>query len=148
MNYTSIEQSKKLLELGLNPKTSDLIYVAYMFDEPPKAGDVKLPTMFEDHETKHWYYIDFLEPFYEEDWTNNKEYPNIPCWSTDALLGLLNHPYLYKDKLGDEDAWFCESYIEEFGEMFQGRASITSLDACYNVIIYLLKHNLKWKQNE
>ena len=35
MNYTSIEQSKKLIEAGLDPNTADLFYI---FD--PFVGDI------------------------------------------------------------------------------------------------------------
>ena len=59
MNYTSIEQSKKLLELGLSPESADMIYLFDFSTEPMininiTPGDT-----------------------------------SIPCWSTEALIALL-----------------------------------------------------------
>ena len=132
MNYTSIEQSKKLLELGLNSKSADLIYGSYAFDGSPENGDENLPTTFEDPETKHWYYVDFAEPFYTEDWTKSKKYPDIPCWSVGALTELIPAYVIEKHPLSDKIVvWSCGLNSGEQDSL---------LDACYNMIIYLLEN--------
>ena len=101
MNYTSIEQSKQLLKLGIDPETADMVYVSYGFDGPPANGDEKLPTTFEDPDSNHWYFVDFMEPFYKDDWANDGKYPNIPCWSVGQLITLLP-----KSDFEDYLVWF------------------------------------------
>lgn len=41
MNYTIIEQSKKLMELELNPNTADMYY----FCDPTPVGNILHPTL-------------------------------------------------------------------------------------------------------
>ena len=60
---TSREQSKKLLELGLNPETADMWWAGYTVDEEEKWGD---------------------KPSFEKGM-----YQNIPCWTLGALLKLI-----------------------------------------------------------
>ena len=59
MNYTSIEQSKKLLELGLSSESADMYYEVHSayIEETPKIG------------YKHGL--------------------NIPCWSVGSLLEVM-----------------------------------------------------------
>ena len=61
MNYTSIEQSKKLLELGLKPETADMNH--YEKDD----GWVTLP----------------------KGQISYGGFQIIPCWSLGALLGIM-----------------------------------------------------------
>ena len=68
MNYTTIEQSKKLIELGLSPESADMFYS-------------KRPTGKSSYST----FPDFkpegrLEVFTKVD---------LPCWSLGALIDLL-----------------------------------------------------------
>ena len=56
MNYTSIEQSKKLVELGLDPSTADMHYNKQMPSTPICQGSFLFPTM------------------------------EIPCWSAGRLI--------------------------------------------------------------
>ena len=71
--YTTIEESKKLLELGLNSETADACYdVGY--------GQIKAHIECEN----------FTSYF------TNDEYPElkdryIPCWSLAALLNIINN---------------------------------------------------------
>ena len=69
MNYTSIEQSKKLLELGLSRESADMTYPWYIEED----GD-----RFEDGHQ-------ITTPKIGK--TNWRGY--IPCWSVGALLGLM-----------------------------------------------------------
>lgn len=69
MQYTTIEQSKRLVELGLAPKTADLYY--------DSNGDVRMPT--------NGFFGNKI--FFEE-------YPeNKPAWSVEALLKVIPCPY-------------------------------------------------------
>lgn len=126
MNFTTIEQSKRLLELGLSPDSADM-KLNYDYNE---HRNVEIPVM---DTFKNW-----DDPY-------NKA---IPCWSVGALLELLKYPKLYEDQLGDEDVWFCESFIEKWGEYYQGGARKTQIDAVYTLICWLLQNDyIKTKQS-
>ena len=60
IHYTTIEQSKKLVELGLNPDTADMCYIA------------------------HSELVGIYEPFCKK-----IEKDDVPCWSLGALMDLL-----------------------------------------------------------
>ena len=72
MNYTSIEQSKKLLELGLNPETADMYY-------EPSIGFCTEPSEARVGEIK------YAHP------------RSIPCWSLGALLDVMPDKIEYMD---------------------------------------------------
>ena len=74
MNYTSIEQSKKLLELGLSPETADI-----WWDETER-----FPRFI-----KH--YHDYL----------SQQIPPVPCWTTGALLNLIPSYTIIQNPLTD-----------------------------------------------
>ena len=127
MNYTSIEQSKKLLELGLNPDTADMCY-----------------DLGEGETKAHLECENFICYF-----TNN-EYPEcadryIPTWSLVALLELMPQRIYMSgaahqfqlDKNWDNKTWQCaydahNSYIEKTGN--------TPLEAVYNMLIWLIEN--------
>ena len=54
MNYTSIEQSKKLLELGLDAESADMFYMMYKDGEKPCNGDENLRNNYQDKQG-NWY---------------------------------------------------------------------------------------------
>lgn len=74
--YTSLEQSKKLVELGLDPSTADMHYYSFR-----RKDDVIVWTP-EIGETSKY---------------------DIPCWSLAALLDILKYPSLTQDV---ENKWF------------------------------------------
>ena len=71
MFYTTVEQSKKLLEAGVKPETADMVYVSY--------ADV------EDNTRKFRKWAMELTPMMGG---INKE-TELPAWSSDALIKLL-----------------------------------------------------------
>lgn len=86
MNYTSIEQSKHLLKLGLSPESADACYdVGY--------GQTKAHIECEN----------FISYF------TNDEYPElkdryIPCWSLGALIELM--PKIISVPVDERSAYF------------------------------------------
>ena len=77
--YTTIEQSKKLVELGLDPSTADMYY----FLDPTPAGNIyHLAVQRVDVGIKNL-------PQYNEG--------DIPCWSLSALLELMPYYEIAKD---------------------------------------------------
>ena len=117
MNYTSIEQSKTLLELGLEPKTSDMMYVQHQtvpiikndcfaieFDTPCWSTEALLelmPDVIDNHLVGHRLTID------REGKTFNVSYDSI----------MTKEPVIL----------YAESNL---------------LDAVYQMMVYLLKNNL------
>ena len=66
-HYTTIEQSRKLFELGLDSDTADMIWTTDMADN------------FFDYPTLDWRPI--------KEYINGKD--NLPCWSLGALLEVM-----------------------------------------------------------
>lgn len=93
--YTTIEQSRKLIELGIDVDTADMYYPYYLeFDKYPST-----PLALDD-ELKNYQLIG----------------EDIPCWSTEALLKLLPREinrtdnYILDDILVYPNKGYCISY--------------------------------------
>ena len=120
-NYTTIEQSKKLVELGLNPDTADMFYSR----RPNGKSEYSVLPDFKPEGR--------LEVFTKVD---------LPCWSLGALLELM--PKELEDDLdlcygtfdgnGEYQAlWTCSCMNHvNFGE--------TSIDAAFKVVCWLLEN--------
>ena len=118
MNYTTIEQSKKLVELGLNPDTADMQYLKII-----RENDVKyIPELL----------LDDTEC-------------DIPCWSLGALMELM--PKIQEDeddggcyptlcKGYNTDKWHCvyrsSIYITDWFD--------SSIDAAFTMMVWLLEN--------
>lgn len=68
--YTNIKQSKKLIELGLNPETADMVY---RMEFNPYDNVYVLNEEYPE-------LLKFSGYFLQED---------VPCWSLGALLGMM-----------------------------------------------------------
>lgn len=69
MNYTTIEQSNRLLELGLDPKTSDCNW---------------------QHAPGYENYDGKITGFWDDpEWGQSGDSKDLPCWSLGALLELI-----------------------------------------------------------
>lgn len=86
---TSIEQSKKLIELGFDVNTADLTVTNYPLQDGSRFDFIccKLPN-------------DTFPSI-----TDGKS-EKIPAWSLSALLYLLNNPQLFNH----DDRWNCDGY--------------------------------------
>ena len=82
MNYTTIEQSKKLLELGIDPKTADAWWYRTTYGE---VVDWKHIKWNEEGTTEHLSLFR-IEPSSEVAIVKREE---IPAWSLNALMELL-----------------------------------------------------------
>lgn len=122
MNYTSIEQSKKLVELGLNPETADMCY-----------------DLGEGETKAHLECENFICYF------TNDEYPEcadryIPCWSLGALLGLMPAGCSLRSRKGftaDKKIYFCTCPFNNDDPINYN----SSIEAAYNMVIWLLENN-------
>jgi len=127
---TSLEQSKKLVELGIDINTADTFWD---MAEPEKR---RTPT------------VGLISDYYDmEDWA-------IPAWSSDALSKLLP-PYLFEFERGIDlniypnlngKGWHC-SYMpncienmkkDKFKQITNGD---TIIDAMFEMIVWLKENN-------
>jgi len=126
MNYTTIEQSKKLVELGLNPETADMWWT---------------PLNWQLTE----YYVEV-----KQDGISTPKNP-IPCWSLGALMELM--PKIKEDeddggcyptlcKGWDNGQWYCvyrsSIYITKWYD--------NSIDAAFEIVCWLLKNGYLTKE--
>lgn len=123
MNYTTIEQSKKLLELGLNPDTADMYC-----------------TMLTENSKEYSVFVKRKVCRY------NIEDGDIPCWSVEALLELIpKHPkfntvFRFLDSQIDGSykyVWIFECHaVSEY--TFEGTSDF---DCIYQAIVWFLQNN-------
>ena len=133
IHYTSIEQSKHLLDLGLSPATADMYYHCL---KETNAAMSSVPFVKDRTEVENSAY--------------NALYERIPCWSLEALLDAMpkeiTDEYDSKGSLGMcvcyNSSWEwvvyysnadadCSSIHEEQGN--------TLLEAAYNMVYWLLE---------
>lgn len=125
-HYTTIEQSKKLVELGLNPDTADMKWY-YWKDE---IDAPKVPTLGFDKAV--------LESY------KNTQAVYLPCWSLGALLEVLK---TRKDctfitiHSGYSLKWILNtSYYELANWKEKETIEETLIDTVYNTIVWLLEN--------
>ena len=126
MHYTSIEQSEKLLKLGLNPESADMFY-----NEEPEENYYK-------------YIVDTEYPMIIREGQKHylKEY-GIPCWSLDALLKLIPHTGFDGIEINNfndgKTIWTVIFRWKTDNTLI--RIADTPLDAVYAVVVWLLENN-------
>lgn len=118
---TSIEQSKKLLRLGLDPGTADMCYPHFIRHGADTYNEI--PEIAED--------IDY--PY------------EMPCWSLAALLNILpqevfNGEYIINITEGHTNKWILtydhyENEDHSYYDLFSGSDNL--VDACVEMIIKL-----------
>ena len=128
-NYTTIEQSKKLLELGLKSESADMWWNFYSVttdDTTPQIIRIDNP---------------WIGSF---NWNN--ELDNLPCWSTGALLELLrtrkycNFLTLHSSR---SLKWILNtSYYELANCKEKETIGETQIEAVYNMVVWLLENGL------
>ena len=129
-HYTTIEQSKKLIELGLSAESADMEYIAQYGsdDEYFEPAVFKIETEIDS---------DYPEPV------------TLPCWSLGALLEVMPL-YLYDEdddfymmaldhnsngwnvSYGGEDEYDFIRFADEGGK--------TPIEAAYNMVVWLLEN--------
>lgn len=150
-HYTTIEQSKKLLELGLSPETADLYYsMLYHIDKlyhVPNLGEpIKVLSLYnEGHTLGGKYKPKTLEEFC------------IPCWSLGALLEVMPDYIRNYNQLNKttrvyglnlfRSAYHCCGYSygpslnEENQDSLCCFGCDTWIEAAYKTVCWLLKNN-------
>ena len=115
-HYTSIEQSKKLLELGLSPESADAFYM--IGDEPV---DICVIYGFVTHQ------------HLKEQMAYKRA---VPCWSLAALLGVLPNGIVMNKDSQSGRYHFSSTHVGMYV------TADNPLDACVDMIIKLHELNL------
>ena len=120
-HYTTIEQSKKLVELGLSPDTADMFYS-------------RRPTK----KSKYGVFPDFkpegrLEVFTKVD---------LPCWSLGALLEVMPEIDNQLPSLRKYKNYYCVVYSDNVTRLGdnQWQNGKTPAEAAYNMVVWLLEN--------
>ena len=130
---TSLEQSKKLMELGIDVNTADMYWLNRFID----LTQTKYVLFVVDRSEKH---IDFFNSYA----VAVEKGEIIPAWSLTALFGVL-------PKIGAHEPMLRKLYyISEPTERYICQYSLTDMtseydnpvDACYEMIIKLKEKNL------
>ena len=127
LGCTTLEQSKKLVETGLDPNTADMFYSR----RPTGKSDYSI---FPDFKPEGR-----LEVFTKVD---------LPCWSLGALLTLMpktmkgipaKAAYHLTLKENVYNAWECNYEHFSFGELYEFPAQPTPIEAAVYTILWLLE---------
>lgn len=119
-SYTDIEQSKKLVELGIDVNTADMWYPPSLIEYGVVNKWWKNPTIIEDIEHSKL----------------KKEY-HVPCWSLAGLLNILPHPGCFQET---SSHWFCDCFAKD-GCYYEAEAS-NPVDACVEMVLRLHEQNI------
>ena len=128
MLYTSIEQSKKLLELGLNPETADMFWQSNL------------------NSSDRQYLLDMGEEEYFDIEMNFEHCDigdyDIPAWSVDALLQLILPSKSSKTfHLLLEDSSYCIAYNDSSNGEYEEFVGATAVEAAFYTVCYLLEND-------
>ena len=107
---TSIEQSKKLIELGIDVNTADMVYCVELYKEGWKYSNEAYP-------------ID-----------GTLEGDDIPAWSLSALLGLIPKPLLGQHL--ESEYWECTTW-KDFNVVKEVQGQDNPLDAAFEMVCWL-----------
>ena len=128
-HYTSIKQSKKLLELGLNPESADMFY-SYHYAYEDETGWEG----YEDYPSGEPY-ANYSHN--EGGWKKKGE--SLPCWSVGALLELIpNYGIL---NIGGKCNITFYSTPRISSRCTNAIEKMTLFDACYEMVVWLLENN-------
>lgn len=116
---TDLEQSRKLMELGVDPDTADMFWD-------------RLGKKWECHLDNHHMVEDIIRE-------NNDDY--VPAWSLSALLSLIpkiNEHHCMFGKRGGEYTWQAYYFNMPFGT----KEADDPVDAAYTLLVDLLENKM------
>ena len=113
---TSLEQSKKLIELGIAVNTADM---CYYYDHNWSNEHIEIPKVWDNN------YEQFI-PESEED--------DIPAWSLSAMLRLIPRFTLEREISGDDEDEFLLTY------RYNTICNEDLVDAAFGMICWLKEH--------
>lgn len=135
---TSIEQSKKLIELGIDVNTADMYYMY-------RHWEIDENTVGAQSDANIGFDSDF---YYGAD--NGKTYHYIPAWSLSALLDILPNNEVTSTTVTRGgwnieppkylDIWFAEYETEKHDNDFSLSAN-SPIDAAFEMVVWLKENN-------
>lgn len=129
MNYITIEQSKKLVELGLNPDTADMCYIQTPIDEYRPVA----------------YSLEYCNQLKQQ---RGSDMNLIPAWSLTALLNIIDSNGLIYDISNDKNREF-EILVYEVNYISQEVKFHHTEHSIVDMITWLLEHDyIKPNKNE
>lgn len=125
---TTLEQSKRLLECGLDPNTANLVYFIHHNNEyDPDNGFNTIERDFRDNWDPIW-----------DTWDDD----NIPCWSMNALMDMLpqhvQNKYNIKFVHNVYFTIFNDDGTVIFGDNIHTESGETTMDAVVKFFCWLL----------
>lgn len=123
MNYTTIEQSKHLLELGLTPESADC--------------------MWEQHNVEHPYIT--VKP--HTTLGRSIGCSAISCWSVGALVKVIPLSMLTQH-LNKRWQVILKWNQQDDGKFTKSKEYDEPIDACYEMVVWLLENNYIKKTNK
>ena len=119
---TTVEQSKHLIELGLNPTIADMTYKKVadsLFEYELQVG---LDVSIKDNlfSSRNWYVV--------------------PAWSLSALLRLIPFPELWQEMLAGMIVWRCKLTFMEDKTTYTSQPHNTEIEAVYDCVEWVLKN--------
>lgn len=128
-HYTTIEQSKKLLKLGLNPESADM---HYLFENYITQPIIKIEVGYNKDEEEACLEDDFASEY-------------IPCWSLGALLEVMPEHIFSEDRIknytpvlhiGEKNVvWY-----QHMNEFLHIEHADTPIEAAYSTVVWLLEN--------
>lgn len=128
MRATTLEQSKKLVKLGIDISTADMCWC---------NSSVK-GVNYTDNYALHPHTVQELKSVFDEAFTCwDKYWKLIPAWSLEALLELIPCAYLWKNK---DNLWNC---CKSSGNPIINSGWFNNpLNACVETILKLHEQNI------
>lgn len=128
---TSIEQSKKLMELGIDINTADMWWAERYEGRVTENGQYIIAE-------EPYYYSSLIKPSdinYSQDTIKD-----IPAWSLTALLSLSNSCDLSKERIeedgSDDRYWFHDDNFHKFSNEYDN-----PLDAVFEMVCWVKENN-------
>jgi len=122
---TTVEQSKHLIELGLNPTSADMTYkqvahsLADKFEFELRVG---------------------LDVAIKDNLFSYRKGYVIPSWSLSALLRLIPFPELWQEMLAGMIVWRCKLTFMEDKTTYTSQPHNTEIEAVYDCVEWVLKN--------
>lgn len=117
LGWTTIKESRKLIEAGLKPESADMHYTL--------AEDESFYILYTDNEVA--YGSDRI----------------VPCWSLGALLNLLPFPVLWQEMTGGTLFWRCGVTFMEDDTTYISPMVIDEMEAVVDCVRWVIEKGAK-----
>lgn len=126
-NYTSVEQSKRLLDLGVDSESADMCYLS-------------------QYRNDNGEYTYFLRPTVKGKDVEQYYISSMPSWSVGALMELLKNRsdcnFVSLDSNRANKWRISTSYYKMANWKSKDVISDTQIDVCYNMVVWLLENEV------